>query len=74
MLVIGVGGGELAFAFTENLSFRLANVALATVVGIIFNSKVHLNNRRSSHKGTKGEKGRKKGNLYSSYYLLFFVP
>ncbi|MCL2879848.1 MAG: NCS2 family nucleobase:cation symporter [Treponema sp.] len=37
MLVIGVGGGELAFHLTKELEFRLAGVALATVVGIILN-------------------------------------
>ena len=37
MLVIGVGGGELAFQFTNDLQFKLAGVALATVVGIILN-------------------------------------
>ncbi|MCL2762068.1 MAG: NCS2 family nucleobase:cation symporter [Treponema sp.] len=37
MLVIGVGGGLLTFNITEDLSFSLANVALATVVGIILN-------------------------------------
>ena len=37
MLVIGVGGGELAFQVTNDLQFKLAGVALATVVGIILN-------------------------------------
>ena len=37
MLVIGVGGGELAFALTDDLQFKLAGVALATVVGIVLN-------------------------------------
>ena len=37
MLVIGVGGGELAFNITQDLQFRLAGVALATVVGILLN-------------------------------------
>ena len=37
MLVIGVGGGELAFNITQDLQFRLAGVALATVVGIVLN-------------------------------------
>ena len=37
MLVIGVGGGELAFAITDDLQFKLAGVALATVIGIILN-------------------------------------
>jgi uracil permease len=37
MLVIGVGGGELAFQITQDIQFRLAGVALATVVGIALN-------------------------------------
>jgi uracil permease len=37
IFVIGIGGGRLAFAITENLRFELAGVALATVVGIILN-------------------------------------
>jgi uracil permease len=37
IFVIGIGGGRLAFAVTENLRFELAGVALATVVGIILN-------------------------------------
>jgi len=37
MLVIGVGGGELAFNITQDIQFRLAGVALATVVGIVLN-------------------------------------
>ena len=37
MLVIGVGGGRLAFVVTGNLEFQLAGVALATVVGITLN-------------------------------------
>jgi uracil permease len=37
ILVIGIGGGELAFSITQDLQFRLAGVALATVVGIILN-------------------------------------
>jgi uracil permease len=37
MLVIGIGGGGLAFAITGGLEFQLAGVALATVVGIILN-------------------------------------
>jgi uracil permease len=37
MLVIGVGGGELAFNITQDLQFKLAGVALATVTGIILN-------------------------------------
>jgi uracil permease len=37
IFVIGIGGGRLAFALTENVRFELAGVALATVVGIILN-------------------------------------
>ena len=37
ILVIGIGGGELAFSITQDLQFKLAGVALATVVGIILN-------------------------------------
>ena len=37
ILVIGIGGGTLAFNITQDLQFQLAGVALATVVGIILN-------------------------------------
>jgi uracil permease len=37
IFVIGIGGGRLAFAITENVEFQLTGVALATVVGIILN-------------------------------------
>jgi uracil permease len=37
ILVIGIGGGNLAFNITDNVQFQLAGVALATVVGIILN-------------------------------------
>ena len=37
ILVIGIGGGRLAFNVTQDLRFELAGVALATVVGIILN-------------------------------------
>ncbi|MDR0999055.1 MAG: NCS2 family nucleobase:cation symporter, partial [Treponema sp.] len=37
IFVIGIGGGRLAFAITENVHFELAGVALATVVGITLN-------------------------------------
>ncbi|MDR2717611.1 MAG: uracil permease [Treponema sp.] len=37
ILVIGIGGGRLAFNFTKDLRFELAGIALATVVGIILN-------------------------------------
>jgi uracil permease len=37
ILVIGIGGGMLAFNITNELRFELAGIALATVVGIILN-------------------------------------
>ena len=37
ILVIGIGGGMLAFGITQDLTFQLSGVALATVVGIILN-------------------------------------
>lgn len=37
IMVIGIGGGRLAFAITGGLEFQLAGVAFATVVGIILN-------------------------------------
>ena len=37
ILVIGIGGGKVMFALSDNLSFELAGVALATLVGIILN-------------------------------------
>jgi uracil permease len=37
VFVIGIGGGRLAFAITQDIQFELAGVALATVVGIILN-------------------------------------
>ncbi|MDR1788728.1 MAG: NCS2 family nucleobase:cation symporter [Treponema sp.] len=37
ILVIGIGGGRLAFTITQNLQFELAGVALATLVGIVLN-------------------------------------
>ena len=37
VLVIGIGGGKLAFAITQGVEFQLAGVALATVVGIVLN-------------------------------------
>ena len=37
ILVIGIGGGKLAFFVTKGVEFQLAGVALATVVGIILN-------------------------------------
>jgi uracil permease len=37
ILVIGIGGGTLSFAMGADLTFTLAGVALATLVGIILN-------------------------------------
>jgi uracil permease len=37
ILVIGIGGGRLAFEITGGLEFQLAGVAFATVVGIFLN-------------------------------------
>ncbi|MDR0475837.1 MAG: NCS2 family nucleobase:cation symporter [Treponema sp.] len=37
ILVIGIGGGKLAFYITKGIPFELAGVALATIVGIILN-------------------------------------
>jgi len=37
ILVIGIGGGRLAFNITQDLTFELAGIALATLVGIILN-------------------------------------
>jgi len=37
ILVIGIGGGKLAFPITNGVEFQLAGVALATVVGIFLN-------------------------------------
>jgi uracil permease len=37
ILVIGIGGGQLAFSITHDLQFVLSGVALATVVGILLN-------------------------------------
>ena len=37
ILVIGIGGGRLAFNITQDLNFELAGIALATLVGIILN-------------------------------------
>ncbi|MCL2271575.1 MAG: NCS2 family nucleobase:cation symporter [Treponema sp.] len=37
ILVIGIGGGRLAFNITGDLQFELAGIALATVVGIFLN-------------------------------------
>jgi len=37
ILVIGIGGGRLAFNITQDLTFELAGIALATLIGIILN-------------------------------------
>ncbi len=37
ILVIGIGGGKVFFPISEGLNFELADVALATLVGIILN-------------------------------------
>jgi uracil permease len=37
ILVIGIGGGRLAFNITQELKFELTGIALATVIGIILN-------------------------------------
>jgi len=37
ILVIGIGGGSLAFNITKDLRFELGGIALATIVGIILN-------------------------------------
>jgi uracil permease len=37
ILVIGIGGGQLAFNITQDLHFVLSGVALATIVGILLN-------------------------------------
>ncbi|MGE4583676.1 MAG: uracil-xanthine permease family protein [Sphaerochaeta sp.] len=37
ILVIGIGGGTLSFAMGKELTFTLAGVALATLVGILLN-------------------------------------
>ena len=37
ILVIGIGGGKLAFSVGADLQFQLAGVALATLVGIVLN-------------------------------------
>ncbi|NCC63657.1 MAG: uracil permease [Spirochaetia bacterium] len=37
ILVIGIGGGTLAFSMGQDLTFSLAGVALATLVGILLN-------------------------------------
>ncbi|MCL1814116.1 MAG: hypothetical protein FWG29_11440, partial [Treponema sp.] len=37
ILVIGIGGGMFAFNITQDVTFNLSGVALATVVGITLN-------------------------------------
>jgi len=58
ILVIGIGGGRLAFSITSDLQFELAGVALATVVGIVLNlvfpaSKTRIKFRNSTLTYTK---------------------
>jgi len=45
ILVIGIGGGKLAFNITKDLQFELAGIALATVVGIILNLVIPAANK-----------------------------
>jgi len=45
ILVIGIGGGKLAFNITQDLHFELAGIALATVVGIILNLAIPVNKK-----------------------------
>jgi len=37
ILVIGIGGGRFAFNITQDLTFELAGIALATLTGIVLN-------------------------------------
>ena len=37
ILVVGIGGGKIMFPITDALQFQLADVALATLVGIVLN-------------------------------------
>ena len=37
ILVLGIGGGTLSFMIGKDLTFTLAGVALATLVGILLN-------------------------------------
>jgi uracil permease len=46
IFVIGIGGGRLAFALTEDVHFELAGVAFATVIGILLNL-IFPENRRN---------------------------
>jgi len=51
ILVIGIGGGKLAFNITRDLHFELAGVAFATVIGIILNL-VFPQSKKDSNKVT----------------------
>ena len=46
ILVVGIGGGRLAFEITGGIEFQLAGVALATVAGIILNMVFPANPNR----------------------------
>ncbi len=46
ILVIGIGGGTLSFAMGRDLTFTLAGVALATLVGIALNLFLPKNNKK----------------------------
>lgn len=46
ILVIGIGGGTLSFAMGQNITFTLAGVALATLVGIALNLFLPKNNKQ----------------------------
>ncbi len=55
VLVIGIGGGKLMFPITSELTFQLANVALATLIGILLN--LVLPRTIDSGKNGKGASG-----------------
>jgi len=50
ILVVGIGGGKLAFNFTQDLHFELAGIALATVVGIILNLVIPITKKEEEIK------------------------
>jgi len=45
ILVIGIGGGKIAFPVAENLTFELTGVALATLIGIALNLIIPLSKK-----------------------------
>ncbi|HPZ15837.1 MAG TPA: solute carrier family 23 protein, partial [Sphaerochaeta sp.] len=45
ILVIGIGGGTLSFAMGSEITFSLAGVALATLVGIALNLLLPKNHK-----------------------------